>query len=313
MKVIASFFTDKFSVLQEFWERAAKNNAGSAFKGTDNVEKLNLGGLITLLDWDKQKILKRIKIGTPRGFDYNSKNVYFAKGNQEVVIFSKNLDEEKRRFSHPHFNNLHSVNLSDRGLLFSCSGLDLILETDFRGNTLYEWFATENGFSKDPKGRIKKVDPSKDYRTIKFATLRQTTHLNSAVYAGKTKYFSKTIYCSLFHQGQILAIDRKTGRKIKVMDHLKHPHSINKQDNGFLISDTENKRIILVDKDFKKQNAIKIDSDWIQDASMLPNGNILVSDANNFRLAEVDIVKRRICNEFSYPTEWKIFNAKALV
>ncbi len=310
MKILVSFFTDRFSILKDFWERAAENSSGGAFQGTDKYEKLKLGGFLMLLDWNNKKILKKIKIETPRGFDLLNDKLYITKSNQETFVMSKDLKRRLYKFSNPYFNNLHWVSCYGNKLLFACSGLDMILETNNKGKTTYKWFATEHGFNKDPKGRIRRVEIKKDYRTYKFPTLRQTTHLNSVIYAKKTKYFKKTIYASLFHQGKVIAINKFNGKYKTVLNGLKHPHSIRKVKEGYVISDTENGRIVIVDENFLiKHYYILKGSNWIQDCSLMSNGNFIVCDSNNNRIIELDSQSGKIKDSYKYNSEWKIFSA----
>lgn len=309
MKILVSFFTDKFSVLREFWKKSAENKKGGAFQGTDKYEKLDLGGFLALINWKNKKILKKVRIETPRGFDLYGNKIYVTKGNQEIVVLDKNLNG-LYKFSNPYFNNLHWVKCYKNGLFFACSGLDMVLETNSEGKTKYKWFATDHGFNRDPKGRVRKIKLKKDYRKDKFPTLKQTTHLNSIVYAGKTKYFEETLYVSLFHQGKVLAINKRTGDCKIVMGGLKHPHAIRESGEGYVVSDTENGKVIIVDKNFKGIDKYTLNkSNWIQDCFIMKNKNLLICDSNNNRILELDRSSKKIKEIYNYDPEWKIFSA----
>lgn len=313
MKIICTFISDNFSILKNYWLKEAEKKIGSAFYGTEKVHDAGRGGLIIILDWNTKKIITKKKILAPRNLVISDKKIYLPKGNQEVLVLSDDLRKKLYKFSNPHFNSLHWITKTPKGFLFASSGIDLILETDKKGKTLWEWWAIDHGFNRDPKGRIRKLIKEKDYKRIKFGTLRQTTHLNSLLEVGKTKYFKKTIYCSLFHQGKIIAIDKSSGDFRIVFEGLKHPHSIRRSKTGLIFSDTENGRIITTDKDFNKKEEYFIsDANWIQDASFLPNGNIIISDSNNNRILEFSPNENKVLDSFNYSKEWKIFSSEVL-
>ena len=157
------------------------------------------------------------------------------------------------------------------------------------------------------------LDKKKNYRKIKFGTLKHSTHLNSVASVGKTKHFEDTIYCSLFHQGDIIAIDKKTGNFKVVLSELKHPHAIRVIGKKIILSDTENGKIIITDHNLKIKKKFKIpNSNWIQDSSILPNGNILITDSNNNRILEFDQKNEMIIDSYNYSKKWKIFSAEAI-
>ncbi|PIU24056.1 hypothetical protein COT12_03060, partial [Candidatus Berkelbacteria bacterium CG08_land_8_20_14_0_20_39_8] len=99
----------------------------------------------------------------------------------------------------------------------------------------------------------------------------------SAIYIGKTKHFKYTIYCSLFHQGEIIAIDKSSLEHKVILKDLKHPHSIYFVKNKIIISNTENKSVLIFDKNLEDIKKIKINNiGWVQDANFLRNGNLII-------------------------------------
>ena len=319
MDILLSIISDKFSRLLEFWQSPeAKND--EPFYGDDRSRGLDLGGLLVILDWEKKKTKKEIPAKTPSGFDCDNNSLYVALGTGEIGIYSKDLTLE-RTINHPYFNDLHALQKTSKSLLVASTGLDGIVEIDNQGTTLFEWFATEHSLTKDKRGKERIIDKTKSHRHIKYPTFRQTTHLNSAVEAGETTYYKNTIYCSLFHQGQVIAINKENGNYRITMEGLRHPHAIYKTDEGYVLSDTENNRVILVDYNFKPKRIIPLELNrphkipvlsehWIQDASFLPNGNLLVLDSNNCRLLEINPKTHTLVDEFTYNKEWKIYQAK---
>jgi hypothetical protein len=114
--------------------------------------------------------------------------------------------------SSPFFNALHSISRTRSGYLVASTGLDLLLEFNRDGEILWSWWATDHGFESTPTGRRRKLDKSADHRTIKYGTLTQTTHINSAAELPDGRFLA-----SLFHQGMVIAIDRvgRTGPQRK--------------------------------------------------------------------------------------------------
>ena len=314
MKILATFITDRFSVLKNFWKRAKTNRKKAKFYGTDKSENLDLGGLILIIDWKNKKIIKKRNIKTPAGFDFEDDKIYVNTSGNSISQLSENLTIEKKIIL-PFLNDLHSLNVTKSGtLLVTSTGLDAIIEVDKKGKELFSWFAMDRGYYRDPKGRRREINKRINHRYKKYPTLRQTTHLNSAIYVGKTKYFSETIYCSLFHQGEIIAIDKENGNFKVVLRNLNHPHSIYKIEKIIVLSDTENNKIILTDLNFKSPKRIKLKGfNWIQDTSLLKSGNFLICDANNNRIVEFDLETNKVISKFNFNKEWRIYQAKQIL
>ncbi len=313
MEILATFITDRFSVLKDFWKRTKTNKKKAKFYGTDESENLDLGGMILIIDWKNKKILKRKKIKTPAGFDFERNKIYVNTSGNSISQLSKNLII-KKRITHPFLNDIHSLNVTfSNSLLIASTGLDAIIELDKRGNELFKWFATDYGYNIDPRGRRRKIDKKINHRHKKYPTLKQTTHLNSAIYVGKTKHFPKTIYCSLFHQGEIIAVDKETGNFKVILRNLNHPHSIYKIKNKIILSDTESNNLVFADINFGNIRKIKLKGfNWIQDVSLLKNGNFLVCDANNNRIVEVNLKIKKVVSEFHFNKEWRIYQTKQI-
>jgi hypothetical protein len=313
MKIMISFLTTNFSELKRFWKKNKSKNPKSRFCGTDKENKMNLGGKIVIVDWEKKEIIREKNIKTPAGFDIWEKKIYLADSSTNISILDLKLNL-KKRISNKYFNDLHSLNrIGNKYLLVASTGIDGILMLDMNGNLCWSWFATEHGYNKDPKGRKRVVERNVNHRDKQYPTLKQTTHLNSALYVGKTRYFKDTIYCSLFHQGEIIAISKKTLKFKKVLEGLKHPHSIYLINKKIIISDTENKSVIISDKNLNNVKREKLKNvGWIQDATLLENGNLLISDPDNNRVFEFDTKLKRVKNQIVFNKEWRIYQAKQL-
>lgn len=184
------------------------------------------------------------------------------------------------------FNDIHSLSESLRGnLLVTSSGVDAILEIDFNDSRkiIWDWFATENGYNKTPTGKIRVINRELNYQKITTTTPEHTTHINSCL-----NYKQNKILGVLFHQGKLIEIDMKTKKSKTLLEGLKCPHSIRKRKRGYLICDTRNNRVLLLDNNFKIEKIIKNNYDWVQDAVELSNGDFLIGDSNNERIIRID-------------------------
>ena len=314
MEIFVSYITDRFSKLQAFWKRAAEaERQAGAFFGTDTSEELDLGGLVQVIDWGSKRVMKKASLPTPAGFDFGADGVYLAVGGSRIAVLDERLNVT-RELSHRLFNVVHSVNISEKGILVSSSGVDSIIEVNQYGDELFVWSAVEHGYNVDPKGRQRAVDLKIDHRMVKYPTLQQATHINSAVYAGTTCFSKETVYASLFHQGQIVAIDKLTKKCEVVLSGLRHPHAVYMNGDDIIFSDTENQKVMLTDKNFKNCRSLHFSqANWIQDASFLSNGNIILADSNNNRILEVEPSNGRVIDEFKYSPEYKVYSVKEMV
>jgi hypothetical protein len=313
MKIAISFITTKFSALKSFWRKSKNVSKKSKFFGTDTFEEINLGGLFLILNWSKKEIIKKINLKTPAGFDYDRRNFYITTAGNSINIYSKDLIF-KRKIINPFLNDIHSLNLTSKNsLLIASTGLDLILNLDKNGKKLYWWSARDKGYKYDPLSRLQVFSFKDNHRYKKYPTLKQTTHLNSAIFVENRGYYPETIYCSLFHQGEILAINAKNDESKILLKNLHHPHSLYRLGDKIIISDTENAQIIITNLNFGKIHKIKLKGfNWIQDTSLLSNGNLLICDSNNNRIVEMNPFNKTILSEFKYNPEWRIYQAKQI-
>jgi hypothetical protein len=104
---------------------------------------------------------------------------------------------------------------------------------------------------------------------MELATDNRSTHVNSALLID-----DKTLLATLFHQGQIVRIQRDTGDAEVVFDGLDHPHCIRRREKGFLVSDTRGDRIILFDKNMNVEREISYGASWIQDTFEGKDGSL---------------------------------------
>jgi hypothetical protein len=177
----------------------------------------------------------------------------------ELVIFDWN-SRQMIRCRNPKFADLHSVFFSDDGrrLLVAATGFDTILELDTTsGETLWCWSAWEHGWIAAPNGSVLVQNPAvarqlrrqgkqvilldpQEFTLRHRHSLRglptrsRPCHLNGAVYSHDNQ-----ILASLFHQGQLLSIDRSSGHSEVRYTGLANPHGLTPNvGRGYIVTDT---------------------------------------------------------------------------
>lgn len=297
-----SFMATHFSRLKTHWEKYNKLREKGVL-GTDKALPPFLGGKITILDWTKKKIVWDIDIDIPTGMCFVEGILFANSLKNEIVGISKDK-KFQYKITSPKFNSLHSLVRTASGFLVTSSGLDLVLEVDDFGNSIYEWWATDHGFATDPSGRKRVLPKERDYRKEIHPTASQTTHINSAI-----PYDKDYILATLFHQGMLIKINRGLGEYVVLLDGLAQPHSIYEIPHGFLISDTSNNRALVLDKNLQPITELTGNFNWVQDAILTPNGSFLVADANNNRLVEISIRnnKLEVMSVYEFDKEWRVF------
>lgn len=308
MQIMASYYiTKNLSSIREHWEKFGllrKNGIVETTMVTDKV--MEKGGRITIIDWDNKIETTEVDFKRPVGFDFDCQNFYIAStGENKIYITDLNFKVE-RVIECKYFSDLHSLNRTKNGILVASSGIDALLEFDFEQKLIWSWFATENGYELDMLGKKTKVDMDLDHAKLDHPTLMQTTHINSAIYKDDEE---RKVLATLFHQGEVIEIDKNTCEIKTLLRGLKQPHSVYKDGNSFLVSDTNNGQVILFNAAGEILKTIKGDFNWIQDAIALRNGNYLIADANNHQLVEVDI-NSKIVSTFKYSLEYKIYNIR---
>jgi len=292
---------------QHWYNHGALKDKGKV--GTDKPigKDVDLGGLLVKFDWGKKRVISTKKIACPSGFDFKNHLIY-VNSMRENTIYVLDFDfNAYRRIDNQYFNDLHSLNSTNRGTIVTSTGLDTILEVDDAGKILFDWWAIDNGFDRDQYGNQRIINRSIDHTNIDYPTLLQTTHINSAIYMDNNE---EDILASLFHQGKILKIDAKTKKACVLLDDLTNPHSIYSLNNGeYIISDTQGHRIILFDIHGQIIKELKGDFNWIQDSIRLSNGNFLVADSNNHKILEIDS-SGKIMDSHNYSKNWKIYQIK---
>lgn len=299
-------FTTRFDLLKQHWDKQAILRKKGVF-GTNVPAPANQEGMVALLDWDKKELIQSVKQRSPSGVLQVGKKLYVNDAKENTIniydISNLKLSETIRN---KHFNDLHSIKISqENNLLTTSSGLDLIQIVDFKGKTKYEWWGFEHGFNKNPLGEIIKYDKSKDYSNVRIPTLKQGTHVN---YALQRK--NGTILASLFHQGKVISIDIKNNSFSTVVHGLKQSHSILEFEDKVLIADSNNGRVLVLNRKFSIIHEIKIPNSWIQDiaiqTSLNKKSRLFVVDATNSILYEYNLQNLSLIDSYKINPNWRI-------
>jgi hypothetical protein len=278
-------FTDKYSILKikRYWEkyRDSKTALGRTLKETNCVSQNDVGGVLLLLDPNlkgcKPIILAEMDIITPMGLCYFSEEIGLLVGSSNAVLRVKGgkiIEELKNNL----FSQVHVMTKTKNNtVIAACSNTDSLVEFNplYSKNSVWEWIATDdNRFFIDKMGNRRSISNKINYQKLKdFGTRNHTTHINSVEVYDKNHVLS-----TLFHQGYLIKINKRTNKAEIVMKNLINPHSIRKTSTGYIVSDTKNGRVILMRKDLMVESIFNINSKWIQDSIEYCNSIIIGDD-----------------------------------
>jgi hypothetical protein len=230
----------------------------------------SFGGRLVLLDWSNRRVLADTSVPGASGLATHDGAVVACSWIEQCVHVLRGRDKVAT-LTHPWFNYLHSVDVTpDNTYLLTSAGSDLIVEITPEGQVVWEWFGPEHGYDRQPDGAPTFFDRAADYRTMRRSTAEQSMHVNSAI-----SLDGDTVLATLFHQGQLILIDRKTGKSSILLDGLSRPHGIHRRNEGFLLSDTLGHRIVLLDEDLLVCSEIDHGSQWLQDTIPASAGTYL--------------------------------------
>jgi hypothetical protein len=302
MMLIATFLTSHFGEWRQSWHGVQRNMQMGGDPVTEASE-VN-AGILAAIDFGSGKVVQSVTLNSPAGFAVHGDWLYLASmyGNRIVRL---GMDfQVKDSFATRLMNDLHSVVADDTGVLVTCSGTDSVLEVDYSGVQNWSWLASEHGFRMSPSGHRVRIDTKHDYRLDQVPTVTQATHCNSVL---RSRLDGRDVLLvTLFHQGQVISVDRATGRASVLARGMVHPHAIRRRDGGWTVCDSESHAVILLSEDFWIQAVIESDFNWVQDALAVDDG-ILIADANNSRIVLWDTARARPSYQISYPEEWKIY------
>lgn len=305
MLLLASFLTVHFGEWRESWH----GTTGLAKVGESafHAVRWENQGVLAALEPDTGECLWRLTLDTPAGFALDEDRIYINSmyGNR-VSVLAPDLDTIDV-LAKWFMNDLHSLTLTAHGLLITSSGVDAVVEIAASGDELWSWFATDRAYRRP--GPRPSARHRRDFRRNPISTQHQATHCNSAV--AHSFNGSEAVVIALFHQGDIIAVDRKSGRHRVLLSGMDKPHSVRKTSTGWVVSDSRNNCVVLLDHDFWISSVIDGDFDWVQDA-IFHEGRLLVADANHSRLVWWDLEKNRPLREIRYSDQWKIYQVEII-
>jgi hypothetical protein len=329
MLVAATFFSTHLSDLHKRWRIENSSNApprqltwrktdfrlpganelGPSLQGTHDY-----AGLMVIYDWNRGQVLWQSAwaptVIVPAGFCFSDQAIYLA-DSESASLFRIEVSGEfgriSSRVSHPYFNDLHSVQRTKRGFLVSCSGNDSIVEIDPKGNLLFEWWAAEHGYTLTPAGVPRESGRGIDHRSTYYHTRFHATHVNSAVIQDEDE---QLILALLFQQGVVVQIDRRLPEPDQspriIVDQLVRPHGLERTRTGWLFCNTLGKELIALHPDLTVSERIPYDGIWIQDCTMLSNGNILLADVDQHCIVELSGPKWNPVKTIYCDPEWRL-------
>src|SRR5438874_1446383 len=180
MRLLLSCISTKHSVLKRHWTESSQQiECPLTVLGSYQKPQENLGGLLCLIE-DMGCTQTTVELEMAAGMVTSDRGVFVTsfgsihEVDTDLGVLRQNV------VSSPLFNALHSISRTRRGYLVASTGLDLLLEFNRDGKILWNWWATDHGFELTPTGRPRVIDKEVDHRKIKYGTLQQTTHINSA-------------------------------------------------------------------------------------------------------------------------------------
>lgn len=313
MDLLLSCISTKHSMLKQHWAQSREHTQcpltvlGSHYKPQEDQ-----GGLLCLLD-EMGFIQRSVELPMPAGMAFSDNGVFIASLEAVHEVTPDLSIVQHHVVSLPTFNLLHSISRTARGYLAASTGLDAILEFTREGQVLWSWWATEHGFEHTPTGEQRILDTTIDHRGIKYGTLAQTTHVNSAV-----ELPGGQILASLFHQGMVVAIDRESGTWRPVLEGLDHPHAVRVlTEDYFTVADTGRGRALLVHiKDGRGyiEAEVLAATNWLQDCfyDYRHDHWILVDGKNSRIIFRTGASGERTLTQFDLNPEWRLYEVLPL-
>ncbi|MFL5701506.1 MAG: hypothetical protein ACJ8AG_01605, partial [Ktedonobacteraceae bacterium] len=162
MKLLLSCISTKHSVLKQHWTETNQEIACPLTTlGSFQKPKQDLGGMLCFIE-DMGCSQKMVELKMAAGMVTSDKGVFVTSfsGIHEVDPDSGNV--QHNIVSSPLFNALHSISRTQRGYLVASTGLDLIVEFNRNGEILWQWWATDHGFTLTPTGLPRYIDKAAD-------------------------------------------------------------------------------------------------------------------------------------------------------
>lgn len=317
MQLLLSCISTRHSVLKKHWTQTgstadAQTACPLTVLGSYKKPDEDLGGQVCILD-DAGRVESAVELSLAAGMAASEHGTLITtfSGIHEFdpVQGSLRLDA----ISLPVFNALHSISRTRNGYIVASTGLDLLVEFNLQGEILWQWWATDHGFTLTPAGEQRYLDKAADHRIIKYGTLQQTTHVNSVAELPDGR-----ILATLFHQGTVIAIERETGRWHTVLEGLDHPHSARVLDgNHFTIADTVHGKGLLIRLDGYNgyvEEEVDADTNWLQDCSYsVEHDTWVLVDGKRTRVQlRGGRSGIKALGSYDFDSEWRLYEALVL-
>ena len=313
MKLLVSCISTKHSVLKKHWEETGQQvSCPLTVLGSRQKPEQDTGGLLCLVQ-DMGCSRKTLDVAMAAGMVASEKGVFVASFAGIHEVDPDRASVRQNVVSLPLFNALHSISRTRRGYLVASTGVDSLVEFNRNGELLWNWWATDHGFVSTPTGERRELDKALDHRAIRYGTLSQTTHVNSA-----SELADGHVLATLFHQGMVIHIDRTSGKWRPILEGLDHPHAVRVLDESyFTVADTVNGRALLVKiKDGKGhvEQAIDAQTNWLQDCSYNSRYNcwVLVDGKNSRVILRQGLQGESTLARFDFDPEWRLYEAQVI-
>lgn len=261
ISIVLRDWTAVHAQAQEYKQRFLQElSAGRGGDGIEHSPRFRATtGFLLVVDWEREHVLASCELPKPTGFALDGGKLHVALWDHDEIATLSGT-QTIGRIRHPFFNHIHTLEKTERGLLFASAGTDLLGEIDEHGELLWEYFLFEHGYSGRRFRFGQNFDRRRSYNR-RYLPSALTTHPNCALRAP-----DDSILATLLCTGELVHINRRSGRCTVLLSGLHRPHAIRRRPGGYLLCDTEGGTIVLLDDDFRQQGQIPVNVPWIQDA-----------------------------------------------
>lgn len=313
MNLLLSCISTKHSLLKQHWTQSSEQTqCPLTVLGSHEKPQEDTGGLLCLIE-DMGRSQKTVDLKMAAGMVASDNGVFVTSCAGIHEVDTQLCTIQQNVVSLPLFNALHSISRTRRGYLVASTGLDLLLEFNRNGEILWSWWATDHGFELTPTGHPRVLDTSADHRTLRYGTLQQTTHVNSAAELPDGR-----VLATLFHQGMVIVIDRESGAWQPILEGLDHPHAVRILDEEhFTVADTVHGRALLAKLNGRKgqiETEIDADTNWLQDSRYDANHNcwVLVDGKNSRIILRAGRSGAKTLAQIDLNPEWRLYETHVL-
>lgn len=336
---MANVFTTRMDVLVARWrleaaesQRASAKERGIALRERAYVRErfripskddldpvlygdLSFAGLVVVYDTIRREIVWRSDFSptvvTPAGLCFGEDALYVADlegaSIAHVPLRGPSAGRPVRRTTHPYFNDLHAVTRTRRGFLVASSGLDLVIEVDPEGRSLFEWWAADHGFHTAPNGTSRIPERGVEHRHLAYPTPAQTTHVNQAMFLDDAEQMLAVV---LFHQGAVVGVARDEGDRVlatrTLVSGLSHPHGLVRTRDGYVICSSSSSEIVCLDSAFQEVRRHSLGAGWLQHAVPVDDDTLLVNAVDEHTLLEVGLASGKVLGRTPYDPAWRM-------